>query len=280
MIKTILVCTDGSDHGSVAAQYGVHLAQKLEATVTGLHVLDSRMLEGPLMADISGWIGAQPYGTQLQQFRELLQEKGEAVSQAFTKLCEENGLQAESWVKMGHPSRVILDEEAKSELVIIGQKGEHAELVGDMMGSVVDRVARNSVKPCLVTGPAFKPIDRILVAYDGCNHASQAVHESVELAQAIGVPLVILTVAEPSFRKDAKEVSQDAMKLAQAHGCEATAVIAEGDPDDTILDQAAELACDMIVVGAHGHGRIREMFLGSTTTYLITRSDLPVMLVR
>jgi nucleotide-binding universal stress UspA family protein len=62
MIKPILVATDGSEYGSIATRFRIHLAQKLNAHLTGLHVLDSRLLEGPLLANISGWIGANPYG--------------------------------------------------------------------------------------------------------------------------------------------------------------------------------------------------------------------------
>ena len=280
MIKTILVCTDGSELGTVACRYGIHLAQQLQASLSGLHVLDSRMLEGPLMADISGWIGAQPYGAQLQQFRELMQQKGESIIEAFNELCEEAGVKAESWLKMGHPSRVIIEEEAKAELVVIGQKGEHADLVGDMLGSNAERISRNSIKPCLVVGSSFQPVKKILAAYDGSGHASQALHEAIELAQGLPAELVVVTVAEHGSREDAERISEDGRRLAEAHNCQAQPMVLDGNPDDVLLEQAAAQGCDLIVVGAHGHGRIREMFLGSTTTYLITRSNLPVMLVR
>ena len=196
MIKSILVCTDGSPHGDVACEYAISLTQQLNARLLGLHVLDSRMLEGPLMADISGWVGAQPFGDQFQQFRELMEKKGETVIHAFNSRCEEAGVKAETWVKMGHPPKIILEEEARAELLIMGQKGEHAEWIGDMSGSIVERVVRHSVKPCMITPDTFRPISRIMAAYDGSVHASQALHEATELAQALKAELVILTVAE------------------------------------------------------------------------------------
>lgn len=280
MIKTILLCTDGSPHSQVASRYAIYLATELKAALRGLHVLDSRMLEGPLMADISGWIGAQPYGAQLQQFRQILESKGDAVIQALEKECSEAGIVYETAMKMGHPSRVMLEEETKAELVVIGQKGEHADFMGDLMGSNADRLTRHSIKPCLVTGPSFRPIRSLLIAYDGSAHASQALHEAVELAVALSASLRIITVSEGHQRPDAREIAESAMKLALAHDCEAERIIAEGKPDDAILREAEQSDCDLIVVGAHGHGRIREMFLGSTTTYIITRSERPVMVVR
>lgn len=280
MIKAILVCTDGSAHSQTAIEYGIALSSRLEARLMGLHVLDSRMLEGPLMADISGWIGAQPYGAQLQQFRDLLQQRGEAVIQAFYDLCEERGIKGEGIVRMGHPARVIIEEEAKAELLVLGQKGEHVDLIGDLMGSNAERIVRQSVKPCLVTPTEYRPISKILAAYDGSGHASQALHEAVELAKAADMELTLLAVADHENREEMETIIQDAVKLAADHGVKTASCVEEGDVVDLILGKAAAFDSDLIVMGAYGHGRIREMILGSTTTQIIATSDRPVLLVR
>jgi nucleotide-binding universal stress UspA family protein len=238
------------------------------------------MLEGPLMADISGWLGAQPFSAQLAQFRELMEQKGNSVIEAFNDLCEKHGVPAEGQVKTGLPARVILDEETRAELIVLGQKGEHAEWSGDLTGSTVERVVRHSIKPCLVTPETFRPIDKIMACYDGSGHSSRALHEAIELALALAAPLVILTVAEHQDVDHARDLAEDAMKLARAHECAAAQMVVEGLPDDTILNKASELKVSLIVVGAYGHSRMREMILGSTTTQLITRTNIPVMLVR
>jgi nucleotide-binding universal stress UspA family protein len=280
MIKSILVCTDGSPYGNVACEHAIALAHGLKGHLTGLHVLDSRMLEGPLMADISGWIGAQPFGAQLQQFRELLQQKGEAIVTSFEDLCEKACVDAGSWLKMGHPARVILEEESKAEIVVLGQKGEHAEILGEMPGSTVDRVIRHSANPCLVTPETFQPVSRILAAFDGSGHAGKALHEAIELALALTVPLVILAVAEDLSVDKAREIAESGIQMARAHECAAAPLVVEGLASEVILAQAEELGCNLLVLGAHGHSRIREMILGSTTQQVVARAHVPVMLVR
>jgi nucleotide-binding universal stress UspA family protein len=280
MIKNILVCTDGSAYGDVAREYGLHLAGRLQARLEGLHVLDSRTLEGPLMADISGWVGAQPFSLQLQQFRTLLQQKGETILQAFASRCAAEGLTAETTLRMGHPARVLLEEEARTELLVLGQKGEHAEWLGDSIGSTVDRVARHSLKPCLVTPGAFRPIQKILAAFDGSGHASQALHEAAELAATLNVPLGVLTVAADKDTEQANRISREGLLMAQAHQGHVTHLVGRGQPDAVILAMAAEYGYDLIVAGAHGHSRMREMILGSTTHLLIAKTDRPVMVVR
>ncbi len=280
MIKSILVCTDGSAYSDTACDYALHLAGKIRAHVAGLHVLDSRVLEGPLMADISGWLGASPYADQLQQFREMLENKGTAIAEALEKKAADAGLTVECTVKMGHPARVILDAEVNAELVVIGHRGEHAEFAGDAAGSIADRVVRHSDKPCLLTPKDFKPVNKILVAYDGSSLASKALHEGIELAMAARVPLVVLSVSEHHDLDAAQEYAQAAMRLVRAHECAAAPMVAKGFAGAIILKIAEEIAADLVVVGAFGHTRMRELILGSTSSYLVSRSNKPVMLVR
>lgn len=280
MIKTMTVFSDGSDAGTTAVRYALFLARRLGARLTGCHILDSRMLEGPLMADISGWIGAQPFSGQLKQFRDLMQQKGEAVIAAMLSMAETEGVECEAKLLMGHPARVILDEEAKTELVVLGRNGEHNELTGEFIGSTAERVTRHSVKPCLVTPDDFHPVSKILCGFDGSAHASKALHEAVELALALQTPLVILSVAESHDLRAARDIAEDGMRIARAHECAAANLVVEGRPDQMIALKAEELGCGLVVVGAHGHSRIRDMILGGTTHSLITRSHLPVLLVR
>lgn len=280
MIKTLMVFTDGSDGGTIATRYALSLARRLSAKLSGCHILDSRMLEGPLMADISGWVGAQPFSGQLTQFRDLMQQKGEAILANLSSMAEKEGVDIELILKMGHPARIILEESLRTEMIVLGQNGEHAELTGDFIGSTVERVARQCMKMSLITPSTFEPIDKILCAFDGSAHAGKALREAIEFAIALQAPLVILTVAEGHNLADARETAEAGLQIARAHECAAANLVIEGRPDQVIPMKAEELGSDLIVVGAFGHSRIREMILGSTTTSLIARSRKPILLVR
>ena len=280
MIKSLTVFTDGSDNASEAGRYAIDLARILKARLAACHILDTRTLEGPLMADISGWLGAQPFGGQVVQFRRLLEERGQAILEALAREAEAAGVDLKTKLCTGHPARTILDEEAHAELILLGQRGEHAEQTGEMIGSTVERVIRHSLKPCLVVPSRSRSVRRILAAFDGSDVSSKALHEAIELALALAVPLVLLTVAEENGRERARAIVEDGMQLVRAHEGVAAQLVVEGRPDQVILTKAEEIGCDLIVVGAYGHSRIREMILGSTTQNLVARSHCPVLLVR
>jgi nucleotide-binding universal stress UspA family protein len=52
------------------------------------------------------------------------------------------------------------------------------------------------------------------------------------------------------------------------------------DPADAILSRAADLATDMIVMGAYGHSRLREMIVGGTMRDILDRMTVPVLMSR
>ena len=50
--------------------------------------------------------------------------------------------------------------------------------------------------------------------------------------------------------------------------------------DDAIVDAAHEYGCDLLVMATHGRGAFGELLFGSHTKTVITRSKLPVLVLR
>jgi nucleotide-binding universal stress UspA family protein len=51
-------------------------------------------------------------------------------------------------------------------------------------------------------------------------------------------------------------------------------------PAYALLSRAADLGCDLIVMGAYGHSRLREMTLGGMTRDILRRTTVPVLIMR
>jgi nucleotide-binding universal stress UspA family protein len=92
MIKTILVALDGSQHASAAIEYGLWLAERMQARLLGLHVIDIVSIEGSFLHDVSGSLGFEPYLDFSSKMREALQERGKVLLESFEKRCGERGL--------------------------------------------------------------------------------------------------------------------------------------------------------------------------------------------
>ncbi len=280
MYKTILLCTDGSPAAEVAGDYGIWFAKKLSASLRALYVTDVRVLEGPWLADLSGAVGAQAYSAMLPQLQQIQREKAEMILAATKERCQKGGIPCETVHETGGLVGAILDQEKQADLVILGQHGEHAEWSDEMLGSVVERVVRASVKPCLVTTDKFQEVSHMLVAYDGSEESSKALRAAIALAPALRVKMTITMVAALGGEDAAAVLLEKAKQQALGGNVTVNVEVLHGDPEEEILELRETIGADLIVMGAYGHTRIRELILGSTTSHVIRKATVPVLLVR
>ena len=278
MIKNILFGIDGSPFGDVARDHAIDLALRLDARLEAIHVVDSRMMDFPLISPQSGVLACTP--AMLNGLQEALRARGETLLRETAARGQAAGISMVTSLEFGHPAQVLDDVQTRTELVILGRQGEHAKTAPDITGSTMERFIRRASRPCLITPAAFQPISSILVGVDGSPTGAKALHEAVELANALHTPLIILAVAEredslPGAQKQALE----AHSLARAHDCAAASLTAVGPPATVLLEQAASAGCNLIVLGSHGHGWIYERLIGSAAAHVASRAPVPVMLV-
>ena len=63
-------------------------------------------------------------------------------------------------------------------------------------------------------------------------------------------------------------------------GRDATATLLEGSVQDALSLYREQNNIDLMVMGAYGHSRFREFFVGSQTSKMIARSPIPLLLLR
>ena len=280
MIKNIMFGSDGSLYGAVAGEYAFDLADRLDARLEAVHVVDSRRLEPTPMPHATGCLAWIPPGIS-DQLRTVLTENGKAILDGIAAEGERRGLPVKTTLEFGVPPLVFEQIQARTELVVLGRRGEHATAGGDYSGSTMDRFIRRASRCSLVTPDKFTPVEKILVAVDGSVCASRALHEAAELANALAAPLLILSVADREAElPDAATTAENAHSLVRAHDCAAAAMTAVGAPALRILETAASAGCNLLVLGMHGHGWIYDRLIGSVAAHVVAHADLPVLLVR
>jgi nucleotide-binding universal stress UspA family protein len=280
MYKSILFCTDGSPAAEVAGDHAIWFAGKLGATLRALHITDIRLLEGPWIADLSGAIGAQPYAALVPQLERIQREKAATILAAVEQRCRDAGVDCETAHETGSLVQVMLECEDRADVVVLGQRGEHAAWSAGILGSSVERMVRASVKPCLVTPEKFRPIQHLLIACDGSAESNKALRAGIALAPALGAEVTITTVAALGGEDAASEILRQAKQQALDGGVNAHVELLHGDAETEILLVRETVGADLIVMGAYGHTRIREFILGSTTSHVLHKASVPVLLVR
>jgi len=279
MIKSILVGLDGSQHADAAMQHTLWLAERLGATVIGLHVIDIVSIEGSFLHDISGSLGFEPYLDFSARMREALRERGRVLLDAFTERCKERSVACDRTLVMGIVANEICDQARTADLVVIGHRGVNEQFSTGLLGATAESVTRKSPKPVFVSPMRFEAVSNPLLAYDGSQRASAAMHAAAELASALALPLTVLHVARDPAGNGEK-VLEEARRYLQSYDLRVTCKMVTGSPHQCIVDLIAEQGHDLLFIGAYGHSRIIEMVLGSTTEFVLRNSPCPVFLAR
>lgn len=147
--------------------------------------------------------------------------------------------------------------------------------------------------------------ERILIATDGSELAGKGLAQGFALAKALGSEVTVITVSEPwtalgadaagfavtdfsladEYERAAEKTGNDILEAARAEAsaqglaCK-TAYISRQYPADAILDYAAANGVELIVMASHGRRGIRRVILGSQTNEVLTRSPIPVLVIR
>jgi len=279
MIKSILVALDGSDHADAALQHALWLAGRLRATLLGLQVIDIVSIEGSFLHDISGSLGFEPYLDFSAKMRDALRERGRVLLDTFARRCAERGVPCDTILAMGIVANEICDQARTADLVVMGHRGVNEQFSTGLLGSTTESVARKSPKPVFVSPMRFEEISRPLLAYDGSQRASAAMHAAAELTSALSLPLTVLHVTRDETGNDVK-VLDEARRYLKSYGLAVEYQTITGYPHQRIVDFIRERRHDLLFIGAYGHSRIIEMVLGSTTEYVLRNSPCPVFLAR
>jgi len=146
MISNIIVPTDGSKAAQKAANYAVHLAKQLTASVIVLSVIDKRTFMGKT-------IPAEKTSRHvIEPIEDYLREAAEGYAGEIKKLCDKNGVQSKTVITKGHPVEEIVKEakKSKADIIVMGSHGRSA-LAAAILGSVAYGVMhKDTTIPVLV----------------------------------------------------------------------------------------------------------------------------------
>ena len=163
--------------------------------------------------------------------------------------------------------------EDEMRLLVIGKQGEEHGGIGAQLGDNVERVIRAVHRPILVAVGQFKAPQTIMLAYDDSETTRKGVSMLSDSPLFKGLDCHLVTVGK------SRDLQWAADKLSGA-GHQVTTAQLEGEVEPALHDYQQNHAVDLVVMGAYGHSRIREFFVGSTTNKMIREARVPHLLLR
>lgn len=85
--------------------------------------------------------------------------------------------------------------------------------------------------------------------------------------------------AYESQKKRNKDELQKLKDQLAAEGIQAEIILHEGDVDDAIIEEARKFKADLIILGAHKHGKLYHIFFGNISENIIQKAECPVMVI-
>lgn len=282
-MKNILICTDGSSYSHEACLYAAWLNQRTGVKISVLYVTDLRQFEIPAVADFSGSLGIQPFEGMVAQLHDVEEVKAKFVKEHAFKTLTDAGVD-EPQITFHHETgllvEVMSDYADVADLVLLGKRGENANFATEHLGSMLERVLRSLDKPCLVTNREFQAIEKLAIAYDGGASCQKALDYIVANKLFSAMDLHIVVCVEGHKESQASEQLKEAEGILHKAGIYPHCQILSGEVETAIADYVEQAQIDLLLVGAYGHSRIRELLIGSTTTELLRRCHVPVLCFR
>lgn len=281
----LIALVDGSIYAKSVCDHAAWAASRTGASVELLHVLGRRDISSH-PANLSGNLTLGARSDLLEKLAQhdaerarLAKERGRVILDAAKADLEAAGIaRVTARLRHGDIVEAIHDIEAEADLIMLGKRGEAADFAKGHLGSNLERIVRAATKPVLAASRTFQPVERALIAYDGGASGDRAVAHLANGRLLAGTPIDIVSVGEETPERRAK--LESAATLLSAGGHEVMAEILPGKPEEAISQRIAARRIGLLVMGAYGHSRIRNLVIGSTTTEMLRICPVPVMLFR
>lgn len=119
----------------------------------------------------------------------------------------------------------------------------------------------------------------IVVGYDGSEAARRALDRAADLVDGYGSTLAVVSVADRDVSGTERLLAEARDRLL-ARQVSARYLDPVGEPADTLVETAAELDADLLVVGRREHNALQRLVLGSVSSRVLHRASCDVLVVR
>ena len=287
-IRTFLSATDFSPGAQDAVRRAAFLAAEQSGRVELLHVVS-----GSSLRRLGGLLGLP---ADIQD--RLLDEAHSTLERLAAEVAQESGIRPGFHVRTGSPVDEILEASADADVLVLGAHGSSG-LSDHILGTTAERLVRKSQRPVLVTnapprgryehalvpvalGPSPLPVLRLAM--------SVAPSADITVFHASSVPyetrLHYAGIAGEEIDELRAETRRQALaeidELIESAG-DSTRLfrrsVEHGGAPQLILQKAAELQVDLIVMGKQGESTLEKMLLGSVTRHVLSGASCDVFVV-
>jgi len=274
-IRDILVHIDTAVGCEARLNAAIAMAVTHDAHLVGLYVMPDIRLPAYSEVDIPADI--------LQAQEERQAETAAESGVSFDAATSAAAVSAEWRCVTGDPATTLAIHARYMDLVVVSQHAVDGQL-GAVISEIPDHIVLTAGRPVLVipdhfTGGAIGK--RVMIGWDAGQMATRALHDALPILQK--AEQVSVMVVNP---KKGRIGHNDLPGADVAHHLARHGVVAEADHitaadmgvGDQLLARSADMRADLVVTGAYGHARWKELILGGVTRQLLETMPVPVLM--
>jgi nucleotide-binding universal stress UspA family protein len=278
--RDILVVLDEDERSRQRIAIAAFLAERFGAHLVGLYLkvgreppgrFDQFYAETPLFRPI------------YEELEERIRTQAEAARGFFEEVVTRSSLSAEWRVASGYPALQAALHARYADLTILGQI-DPGDPWSPLLHPAPEEVTLAAGRPVLVVPYVgnFENVGRrVLVGWDGSREATRAVADAMPLLTAASSVTVMTVDAQKDGSGHGELPGADiALHLAR-HGVvvDVERTVSAGiGIGNTLLSRAGDLDIDLLIMGAYGHSRVRELLLGGVTKTVLASAIVPVLM--
>jgi len=273
-IKNILVHIDHSTACNHRVNAAIDLARRYNARLSAVFVVPDYFIPSYVEAQISADV--------ITQINDQEKERATEAMNRVKKQMQDAEISVDTYIEVGNLIGILSDYARYTDLLILGQSQlDDPENVSE---SLADHLVLEGGVPCLVipyTGARPTLGKRILVAWNESRESARALKDALPmLAQADSVTILLIK-ATSHYEEHTATQKKVILSYLANHGIKAevsTCIDNHLDAGDTMLAEAIDNDKDLIVMGAYGHSRLREIVLGGATRHLLKQMTVPIFI--
>lgn len=271
-LKSILVHVTNSDQSKARVETALSLAMAHDAHLTGLSVRPNVQIPAYAASNIPESV-----------FREVEARQDaadDAARDGFRAAAERAGWADRStWLLgEGRAADVVGLHARYADLTVIGQQPVTGP--DDTEDAFADTLVLRSGRPVLVLphiGTRKAIGKHVVVAWNASREAARAVGDAMPLLERSEKVDVMSVEPEGIGDLPGADIAHHLARhdiVAEAKRSVADAI----DAGDVLLNYVSDSGADLVVMGAYGHSRVREMVLGGVTRHMLEHMAVPVLM--
>ena len=281
-MKNVIACINGISPTLSTCKASAWVAKTIDAPLILFNAIDKTTR--PVPSELSGQIGLGSQEELLEELAELDEARSKIMLIHSNKLLED----ATAWASnegvvnvsklQRHGSLLdnLLDLEDELRVLVIAKSEQENENVS-AIGSQLESVIRSIKAHILVVSNKFERPDSYLIAFDGSPISEKLIAKAISTPLLKGLDCHLVMVDDSGKKSTA---FKQAVSELQRVGIDVQEAILEGPIEQALLDYQQQHQVGMMVMGAYGHTKLRQFFVGSNTTQVLANSRVPLLLIR